>query len=197
MKTKKNEVMKLKDFYVKQVAFVLALLGSAYQVNAQLYFSEYAEGSGTNKCVEIYHCGSNSLDLTGWQYRSFQNGNTTPQYVIDLSTIQSTIGVGEVIVICNPGAASNTTLGSGVVDLYSNNIQFNGNDAIAIYNSVAGVYTDIVGDASSTSNFAKDVTISRSCDVVVDTLFSGSDLLSNWTTGTKDDLSGFCHRSSI
>lgn len=183
MKTKKN-------IYSKLLMSLSLALGMTSVANAQLYFSEYAEGSGYNKCVEIYACTEDSVDLSGWEYQSIQNGGTVT-YTISLSSIQPYLTNGDVLVLCNTGASTNATLDTNAVDLFSNSVNFNGNDAIALYNTITGEYSDIFGDASSTTNFAKDVTLTRNCPIVNDTVFPGSNVDTNWTAGTKDDLSGF------
>ncbi|GEM_PF-6260832 len=173
------------------VAAVAAAFGFGNEAKAQLFFSEYAEGSGFNKCVEIYHCGTDKISLADWQYQSYQNGNINAQYVINLSTIQDSIDAGEILVICNPGAVTNTTLTIANVDLFSNSIQFNGNDAVALYNTSEGAYSDIFGDASSTSNFAQNITYRRSATVTASNTFPGSNSTANWTSAANNDLSGF------
>lgn len=188
----KTQNQNKKSRFIQLFAALILGLVSFSTAQAQLYFSEYAEGSSYNKCVEIYHCGDATLDLTDWEYHSYQNGSTTAGYIIALDGIQSSLAPGEILVICNPGAVTNSSLTISNVDLFSNSIQFNGNDAVALYNAATGTYSDIFGDASSTSNFAKDDTWRRSCDVVTANTFPGSNSTTNWDNSpAKDDLSGF------
>ena len=44
---------------------------------ANLFFSEYAEGSSNNKYVEIYNASSETVDLSGYAYPSVANAPTT------------------------------------------------------------------------------------------------------------------------
>jgi len=143
--------------------------------------------------VEIFNCAADSADLTCWQYRAFHNGNSsTPYTTSNLSTVgNGKVGPGDVLVLCHGGAVTNATLTIGNVDQFNNNILHNGNDAIALYNTCEAAYGDIFGDASSTSNFAKDRGYTRNCDVTVNTTFPGSNSTTGWTSVTKNTLSGF------
>jgi len=62
----------------KILPFLLGILVSA-SVFAQtdLFFSEYVEGSGNNKGLEIYNPTKNSIDLTKYYIARFSNGGTT------------------------------------------------------------------------------------------------------------------------
>ena len=45
---------------------------------ANLFFSEYAEGSSNNKYVEIYNASSETVDLSGYAYPTVSNAPSTP-----------------------------------------------------------------------------------------------------------------------
>jgi len=48
---------------------------------SQLFISEYVEGSGNNKAIEIYNPTDNTIDLTPYSLVRYSNGGTTPNAV--------------------------------------------------------------------------------------------------------------------
>ncbi|MNV17499.1 hypothetical protein D3C71_1082880 [compost metagenome] len=116
------------------------------KVKAQdLIFSQYVEGSGFNKYVEIFNGTCSDVDLTGYELRAYHNGASTagaPTYTIALS---GTLVAGDVFVIAHPTA----TAWSGTADLTSANLQFNGDDALVLFNLVSGNAADIFGSVGN------------------------------------------------
>lgn len=108
------------------------------QVEAKgLIFSEYVEGTGNNKYLELYNGTCGDVDLSNYELRAFHNGATVPTYTIPLSGF---IFQTSTYVI----ADTNATLYS-TPDLVTPKLQFNGNDALGLYNLVSGQYEDIFG----------------------------------------------------
>ena len=58
--------------------FIIFVL-TAFSVSAQtdLFFSEYIEGSGNNKALEIYNPTNQTIDLTNYYVLRFSNGSST------------------------------------------------------------------------------------------------------------------------
>ena len=44
---------------------------------SQLFISEYVEGSGNNKALEIYNPTASAIDLSGYRIERFSNGSGT------------------------------------------------------------------------------------------------------------------------
>lgn len=110
-----------------------------------LIFSQYVEGSGFNKYVEIFNGTCGTIDLTGYELRAYHNGASlsgTPSFTIALS---GTIASGATVVIAHPSA----TAWSGTPDIFSANLQFNGDDALVLYNLTSGVAADIFGSVGN------------------------------------------------
>lgn len=106
-----------------------------------LIFSEYVEGSGFNKYVEIYNGTCADVDLSGYELQAFHNGASftgVPTFIIALS---GTITAGGTIVIAHPSA----TAWSGTPNIVSANLQFNGDDALVLYNGNTSSVADIFG----------------------------------------------------
>jgi hypothetical protein len=105
---------------------------------ANVFFSEYAEGSGSNKWLEIYNGTGAILDLTGYSVVVYSNGATTATYTLDLT---GTVAVGDVYVIYNASAALPNVLAEG--DITSSVTYYNGDDAVALLKD--GVVVDLIG----------------------------------------------------
>lgn len=91
-----------------------------------LFFSEYVEGSASNKALEIYNPLATTVDLTGYKVQLYSNGSTSPSTNFNLS---GTIAAGGVYVIAASQADSLIKL---LADTTSGSINFNGNDAVAL-----------------------------------------------------------------
>src|SRR5690606_17990512 len=81
------------------------LLGSAAlaaaPVQADLLISEYLEGSGNNKALELYNTASEPLDLSGYRLEMYFNGATSIGANIALS---GQLPPGEVFVLAHASA---------------------------------------------------------------------------------------------
>lgn len=96
----------------------------------KLFISEYVEGSGNNKALEIYNPTINSVNLSGYKLIQYNNGSDTARFSFDLS---GTIAAGGVYIIANSQA------GAFIKDLADSATTngvfgFNGNDVIALLN---------------------------------------------------------------
>jgi len=95
-----------------------------------LFFSEYAEGSGNNKYLEIYNGTGSGVDLSNYAIVRYNNGSTTNE---NLYVLSGTLTNGEVYVIANSGADADGILpyndddGSNMTVTY-----FNGNDYLGL-----------------------------------------------------------------
>lgn len=109
--------------------------------SSDLIFSQYVEGSGFNKYVEIFNGTCSDVDLSGYELRAYHNGASfagSPTYTIALS---GSLVAGDVFVIAHDSA----TVWSGVPDLYSQYLQFNGDDALVLYKLGTSSAVDIFG----------------------------------------------------
>lgn len=122
--------MKYKTHQPLLLAVAIASL-SALPAAAELYFSEYIEGSSNNKALEIYNSSANNVDLTGHKVEMYFNGNTTAALTINLT---GNIPATGVFVLAHGSAnatilaKANQTNGSGWL---------NGDDAIVLKNGTA------------------------------------------------------------
>tara|TARA_B100001564_G_scaffold7221_1_gene6109 strand:+ start:17569 stop:19425 length:1857 start_codon:yes stop_codon:yes gene_type:complete len=143
-----------------------------------LFFSEYVEGSGNNKALEIANFTGNSLNLDNYSLKLSSNGNNnwTVNYNFPNNLI---IPNNSVFVVANGG----TNICAGVFDDLNNNItSFNGNDALGLFKD--NVLIDIIGTLGDDSEFAQNITLRRSS-----TITSGTSVfdLNEWNNFALND----------
>ena len=123
------------------VALVLTFGGGAAvgSHSAELFFSEYVEGSSNNKALEIYNGTTAAVDLGAGSYnvQMFFNGNPAAGLTINLA---GSVAPGDVFVVAHSSAAAailaqaDQTNGAG---------WFNGDDAVVLRKGATVV--DVIG----------------------------------------------------
>ena len=102
-----------------------------------LIISEYIEGSGSNKYIELYNNTGAAVNLSNYRLQLFNNGGASPSNSVTLS---GTLNNQQTIVYKN----SSSTLYNGATTNNSS-VNFNGNDAIALFKISDSSFVDIVG----------------------------------------------------
>ena len=133
--------------------FVTALYSSA---QTDLFFSEYVEGSGNNKAVEIYNPTSQTIDLSKYSVARYSNGEAT--YTNGgITQLTGTLAPYKTFVLVNGQTVdqTNSPKCSPILQALSNQLDhaypaptyMNGNDAIALLKQVGGNLTpiDLIG----------------------------------------------------
>lgn len=158
-----------------------------------LYFSEYAEGSSSNKALEIYNSDGVDADLTSCQVDFYFNGNVVSGNTINLA---GTLAADDVLVVCDDGI---DMAFAGACDVLAGGSFFNGNDAIEL--SCSGTVLDVIGQIGNDPGAewvgggvgTQNETIRRDCAVTMgDT--NGADAFDpsvEWATFPQDDFSDF------
>ncbi len=139
--------------------------------SADLYFSEYIEGSvGSNKALELYNPTAETIDLSEYRLWQVSNGGTWYKYTINLS---GTLPPLEVFVVANPSADAEIL---AVADMTST-VYHNGDDAQGLvrYYGDEWVLIDAIGregvdpgtgwDVAGVTNATKDHTLIRKITV--------------------------------
>jgi len=104
---------------------------------ADLFISEYVEGSSSEKYIEIYNGTGASVDLSDYELRLYSNGSATPSTT---SAMSGTLADGATIVYKNSSA---TLYGGAATNLGA--VNYNGDDAVALYNNAISGFADIIG----------------------------------------------------
>lgn len=138
-----------REFFIKvwSVFTILALVlgffptGTARAASVDLFFSEYIEGSGFNKAVEIYNGTGAAVDLAagGYAIQIYSNGAAIPGATLNLTGI---IMPGDVFVAAHPTADAAILAQADVTS--STVINFNGDDAVALVKA-GGIFVDVFG----------------------------------------------------
>lgn len=127
-----------------------------------LLFSEYIEGSGNNKALEIANNTGASVNLSAYTIKKQTNGAGSWSTGLALS---GTLATGSKFVIVNSSMSSSCFSTSAAnISTTATELTFNGNDAVGLFKN--GVLIDIIGTFNGgTANFAIDVTLRRKSTV--------------------------------
>ena len=108
-----------------------------------LYISEYVEGSGNNKAIEIANFTGANVNLSNYQLRSYHNGSTTPLNP-PFSFGNVNLPNGEVyVVVVNTASAALKAYADAI---YNAPGWFNGDDAVILFNTSTNSNVDIFGN---------------------------------------------------
>ena len=117
------------------VFLVLLLAAAAGAQTTDLMISEYVEGSGYNKAIEIFNGTEDTVNLAGYALARYSNGGTVAT-VIPLGGAD--LPSGETWVVTHPSFAD-----PGLADQTSVELNFNGDDAVVL--TFNGTAIDRVG----------------------------------------------------
>ncbi len=108
---------------------------------SELFFSEYVEGTGSNKAFEVYNGTGASVDLAtaGYNVQVFSNGGTTAGTTINLT---GTVANGDVHVVANNTSGNDRAL-IDAADQLTGSVNYNGNDALVLRKGSTVV--DVIG----------------------------------------------------
>ncbi|WP_439127666.1 endonuclease [Polaribacter sp.] len=127
---------------------------------SEIFFSEYVEGSGFNKAVEIVNLTSNNVDLSPYTIKRQSNGIwETP---LDLSGYS--ININDVFVIINADAGDVKLQNEADIKVPNETpLTFNGDDRVGLFKN--DVLIDIIGDLDGTDNFGQNITLRRNLEI--------------------------------
>lgn len=125
---------------MKKFTFILCLLPTMlFSQTTELFFSEYGEGSGLNKYLEIYNGTGADVDLSTYSIKLYNNGAATPNATLALS---GTIVNGTTFTIVH-ASSTDPTLTAAADMTNASVVTFNGDDALELLNT--GVVIDAIG----------------------------------------------------
>ncbi|MGN6575094.1 MAG: ExeM/NucH family extracellular endonuclease [Nocardioides sp.] len=113
----------------------------ATAAGSDLFFSEYVEGGGYNKAIEVFNGTGGPVDLTGYEIELYSNGSASPS---DSYRMSGTLADGDVFVVASSQAGEPL---SSIADATSGAINWNGDDAVALVKGTEKV--DVIGRIGS------------------------------------------------
>jgi len=152
----------------------------------ELFFSEYVEGSGYNKALEVYNPTSQAVDLSNYySIAVYANGSTNASSSYQLT---GSLSSHDVLVVANNRSEVSDEI-KAVANQFSSAINFNGDDYVELL--FGSTLVDNIGTFGVRENWGKDKTIVRRPEVTVgdtdrDDAF---DLDGQWLVEAKDDFS--------
>jgi endonuclease I/chitodextrinase len=147
---------------------------------ADLFISEYIEGSSFNKGLEIANFTGVPVDLSS--YSLFKQTNGAGAWSSEL-VLSGTLADGQVYVIVHTSADASMQAEADLVTGVGA-LTFNGNDPVALFKN--GSLLDELGVLDNTSDFAKDVTLVRKPAITSPTI---NYTPAEWETLTTDTFS--------
>lgn len=157
---------------------------STYGINcADLFFSEYVEpgpGSSANKVIEIYNPKTTAVNLGNYLLGVSMRNTTTPGCGnSDTMRLPASVNLlpGDVYVVSFNGTGGLSPLVVAARDTTWASLNFNGNDAVYLINTLNGDTLDIFGEMCNnpgaswqintilTNNSSKDVTLIRNPNI--------------------------------
>jgi len=126
--------------------------------SAEIFFSEYVEGTSFNKALEIVNLTGENIDLEAELYSIRKQSNGAGDWMGEVM-LEGTLENNETFVIGNESAnISEITSKSNQLKTGAP-LDFNGNDPVGLFKN--GELIDIIGHIDSPEDFAKDQTLRR------------------------------------
>jgi hypothetical protein len=178
------------------VAGLVALVppGSATAAPTELFLSEYVEGSGNNRALEVFNGTGAAVNLSagGYKVQLYTNGRSTPTLTIFLA---GTVASRDVFVLAS--AFADPTV-RAQADQLSTNMPMTGNDAVVlrkggqVLDSIGQVGFDPVTEWGSSMTSTMDNTLRRrrGVDAGDTNLFDVFDPATEWEGLSTDTFDG-------
>ena len=158
------------------------IIDDLYVVPPTLIISEYIEGSGNNKYLELYNATSETISLAGYDIQNYQNGNNSATHTTSLNNAAglTELAPGGILVIKHQSGDAIDANGAPVFE-NSNICSFNGNDVVALRHNEEII--DQIGEIGVNPGNNLGWTVN---DVSNATYNNGLRRLSTITTGNTD-----------
>jgi hypothetical protein len=140
---------------------------SAFSQCSEIYFSEYIEGSGNSKALEIYNPSSSAINLSNYSIFNIVNGGPTT----NTFKLYGSLPAYSVFIVCADGANSAIVGAADTVLTFPSVVHFNGDDAVLLLKGTDTI--DRIGESyvdpgaswavgsGTTAGFTKDNTMVR------------------------------------
>ncbi|QSX42179.1 ExeM/NucH family extracellular endonuclease [Shewanella cyperi] len=172
------------------LALALGSASSLAQAADTLIISEYVEGSGYNKAIELYNPTATAVDLSQYELKFFFNGSQTAGTTIAL---EGTLAAGGTYVVADNDASAELL---AKAQLLSTAAFFNGDDAIVLLHngqavdSLGQVGVDPGTEWGTGELSTADNTLRRKADQLLgDSQIDDAMSFDSWQGFAKDDIS--------
>lgn len=168
---------------VQSEAVSTTTLEATGETGGDILITEYTEGFGYNKVLEIGNPTGEAIDLSAYSLMKMVNGDAERGWENEFQ-LEGTLAAGEVIVIAHEDADYDGI--AAVADIMMNHqvVNFNGDDPIGLFKN--GELIDMFG-VTGKVEFAKDVNMRRKSNInSPNTTF----LTDEWETYDHQDTSG-------
>ncbi|WP_392344432.1 ExeM/NucH family extracellular endonuclease [Pseudoalteromonas prydzensis] len=181
-------------FNTKITPLALVIASLSAPASANLIISEYVEGGGYNKAIEIYNTSSAAVSLDGYTINLYSNGKT----VSTSEELSGTVAAESAFVIVTSDTRAVDDL-KAKADIFSGAVNFSGDDAFTLMldDTVVDSFGQIGtrpdnGQWSAGGVATKDKTLRRKADVTSGRTDATSafDPSEQWLQFDKDDFSG-------
>ncbi|MGO1296068.1 MAG: ExeM/NucH family extracellular endonuclease [Vibrio sp.] len=150
------------------------------QAQADVLISQYIEGSGYNKAIEVSNTGGQSVNLDGYTLQKSTNGATS--WGSRLSSLAGyELAAGQTLVVVNSRATNELLSKADIIN--STITRFNGNDPVGLFHN--GTLHDVIGVVGSDSYWGQDMTLMRQS-----TEASSNYQPDQWQAYDKDEFAG-------
>ncbi len=181
----------MKTHPTKIALALMALGGFSAQASANLVITEYVEGGGQNKAIEISNMGAVEVDLSAHEYKlvQYKNGATNSSYI---QSLVGKLSPNESVVYRHKDAETEVGIASTIID-------HNGNDAYILYKDDAVIDRfgvkgeDKTWTDAGTGFNSKDKTLRRKASVISGDTNPTAPFPSDageWEVFNKDTLDG-------
>lgn len=156
------------------------LVQGAFAQCSDLFFSEYIEGSSSNKATEIYNPTSNPVNLSDYVIYRANNGSLTPT---DSLFPQGILAANSVFIFANPSA--NAAI-MAQADTTHTLTFYNGDDAVYLINKSTGDTLDILGEIGVDPGSGWPVGTGATNNFTLIRKFTIQQGQKNWTIGATE-----------
>jgi len=162
-----------------QVSSTHDVNGSLSTTCADLFFSEYIEGSSNSKALEIYNPTNAAINLATYSVKLYTNGGTTAANTLQLPN--KNLAPDDVYVIANSAAVAAIL---SVDDTTSSVTNFNGDDAVVLFKNTDTL--DIIGDVGVDPGASWAVGTGTTLDYTLVRKATVNKGQRNWVTGANE-----------
>jgi len=150
---------KIGDTLAAGASVIVYIAKPIIEVIRSIFISQYVEGSGSDRAIELYNPTESPIDLSEFALRIYLDGSQTAYTEILLS---GDLDPHATYVLTHPLASAELQTSA---DRVETNLVFNGNDAIALSFTPTGDIVDLLGTIGWGLYYLNDQTLIRRTEI--------------------------------